>query len=616
MATPGARSQPAPPAADCAEQTADLTNLPAELFETIVAFLSLREAGRLSLASTQLWAVRSELLRGCRVSLAAMVRRWTTPRYQFYSSSSSWWTCNRHQSPRPVAERDAQALVGAALAARRPDEPPLVLLQWIICGSTLGGALQTLQALDKRWREPWPGDVEAWRRRQDCFALLLGRAVGAGRVDVLEHVLGYGDEIEMPRKRLVQTAAQLPRDNVGALPVLAQLLAARGYAVADACLALSWAARSGHLEMVVWLIEYFALAPPDLRWECNSALRGACAEGHLDVLAYLVEGCGLGADDARAAHHEAVITACANGHLDVLKYLVGTVGLTRADMHTDGSFALRWACERQHGAVVRFLLHDPRVGWCGWGVERDGDVAEAERLAILQAVCEQNDPVLMDDVADALALTSEHVRARNNLALQQACRHDRLAAARWLARRFGLGRADARACQNLAVRGTRSLPVLRFLVEGMGLCAADLRAADNELLVWVCRHGTLAMLKYMLSPACGLGDSDLVNNDSEPLRAMASNYAASAGMLGLVLARTGITAEHLRQGSTRVLNLLVLLHRPLPTIVKVLERLGPTPADLEHLAESIGVFRIGEKATLDHLEQHYGLPLKGGPRRY
>ena len=138
--------------------------------------------------------------------------------------------------------------------------------------------------------------------------LALGRAAGAGRIDVVRTLLGRGADLR-------------------------------------ACnYALMWAAKAGHLAIVELLLGRGANVHT---WD-DAALRGAAAAGHVDVVALLL---GLGAH-VHARFDEALRGAAAAGHAHVVELLLAS----DADVHARGDEALQEAARYGHGAVVELLL--------------------------------------------------------------------------------------------------------------------------------------------------------------------------------------------------------------------------------------------------------------------
>jgi ankyrin repeat protein len=104
------------------------------------------------------------------------------------------------------------------------------------------------------------------------------------------------------------------------------------------------ACKLGLLPIVKDLVEIYEL---DVRASDNYALSAAARSGHLEVVEYLV---GKGAD-VRASDDWALCGAAENGHLEVVKYLVSQ----GVDVRTMSNYALRWARICNHNHVVDYI---------------------------------------------------------------------------------------------------------------------------------------------------------------------------------------------------------------------------------------------------------------------
>jgi len=115
------------------------------------------------------------------------------------------------------------------------------------------------------------------------------------------------------------------------------------------------AARYGHLPVVQFLAEHWALTAEDARTCDNDALWMSCANGHLPVVQSLAEHWGLTAEDARANDNYALRRNCWWGHLVVVQSLAEHWGLTAEDARACDNDALRMSCANGHLPVVQLL---------------------------------------------------------------------------------------------------------------------------------------------------------------------------------------------------------------------------------------------------------------------
>ena len=121
------------------------------------------------------------------------------------------------------------------------------------------------------------------------------------------------------------------------------------------------ASRSGHLEIVKYLVEECEVDP---RGEDDWAILSACASGHLNIVKYLVEKCGL---NARAQGDCAVRWACDCGHLNIVKYLVEKCG---SNARYNNDLAVRLTSIHGHLELVKYLVEK-----CGADARAQNDCA-------------------------------------------------------------------------------------------------------------------------------------------------------------------------------------------------------------------------------------------------
>ena len=136
--------------------------------------------------------------------------------------------------------------------------------------------------------------------------------------------------------------------------------------------ALRWASKNGHLEIVKYLVEQGADIHTQI--DVNDALIKAILNGHLEVVRYLIEH---GAD-IHAQNDSALRWASHNGHLEVVKHLVEH----GADVHAEDDHALRLASEHGHLDIVKYLTeHGADVH-----AENDDALKEAREWGHLEVV--------------------------------------------------------------------------------------------------------------------------------------------------------------------------------------------------------------------------------------
>ena len=151
--------------------------------------------------------------------------------------------------------------------------------------------------------------------------------------------------------------------------------------------AIAQAAKGGHLDVIIWLIEFFALRPnragfyvlcgscpygllavaqwaanrfnpetADVRGNNNHILRAVCQEGYLLVAQWLVDRFGLTVEDARADQDAAFRHACAFGHLEVAQWLSNRFPIPAADIPNTFNLSFWHSCVRGHLSVARWLV--------------------------------------------------------------------------------------------------------------------------------------------------------------------------------------------------------------------------------------------------------------------
>ena len=165
------------------------------------------------------------------------------------------------------------------------------------------------------------------------------------------------------------------------------------------------------------------------------------------------------------------------------------------------------ACRSGNLDVVNWLFW-----WLGYGA---GDVRDAH---LLQA-CEKG-LVVAWWLAARFGLTDADARAVDNTALRHACEYGQHEYVMWLTGHFGLTAADARAMDNYALRHACAgghLVVAQWLADMYDLAAADARAANNHALRAACAGGHLATAQW-LADHFGLGPADARSGDIEALR--------------------------------------------------------------------------------------------------
>jgi HAD superfamily phosphatase (TIGR01681 family) len=208
----------------------------------------------------------------------------------------------------------------------------------------------------------------------------------------------------------------------GDLPTLQRLAASAGWQPAFAAdkhgnTALMWAAGSGHLEVVRWLLESMGVAVDSANKDGRTALMWSCKNCHREVVRYLLaEGSAdvtlrmkddsnafdwavLGGDEPTmemlAAHPKvdiaalnkfgcaAVQWAAAAGNVSTCRWLQAK-GIDLSHVNTARHGAIVKAAWKGHVACLRWLLHDPDGPKLTWQLQmRDLDgrtVAELARM--------------------------------------------------------------------------------------------------------------------------------------------------------------------------------------------------------------------------------------------
>jgi hypothetical protein len=122
-------------------------------------------------------------------------------------------------------------------------------------------------------------------------------------------------------------------------------------------------------------------------------------------------------------------------------------------------------------------------------------------------------------LADRFALTAADARADVNEALREACANGHLGMATWLADRFALTSADARSADNYALRWACAgghLGVATWLADRFALAVEDARANHNWALRGACAHGHLATVTWLFG-RFGLTAADACAGNCEAL---------------------------------------------------------------------------------------------------
>lgn len=241
---------------------------------------------------------------------------------------------------------------------------------------------------------------------------------------------------------------------------------------------LTIVAAKGHLHVLKFLKDAFALTADHARIYDNSALRSAASNGHLHVLQFLKEGFGLTLDDARADDNEALQLAARNGHLHVVQFLKEGFGLTSEDARARKNWALQGAAASGELHVVQFLKD---------AFELTPDDARDDDNYALQCAAANGHLAVVQFMKDAFGLTAADARADNNWALIEAAANGHLDVLRFLKNDFGLTSADACAKYNKALRMATARGhwhVVKFLQEDFGINMDSLPIYCQRKLYW------------------------------------------------------------------------------------------------------------------------------------
>lgn len=252
----------------------------------------------------------------------------------------------------------------------------------------------------------------------------------------------------------------------------------------------------------------------------------------------------------------AFLAACVANRVDEARRLADEVGLVEAD----AALPLKAACAGGCPDVLRWLTarleyapNGPRV------------------ITLFRHVCRGGDRATAMQLADQFGINAGVVRADNNAALQAACAVGHLEFVWWLAGRFGLTAADARACRALYTACANGcLSVAMWLTDRFGLVPADtagaldaacsnghLRVATwlaswldvrsslgstdvDALLVTACGHGHLGVARWL---ACRYG-ADGRAFDNAALRAACGR--GHLGVVGWLVGRYSLTDADVR----------------------------------------------------------------------
>jgi hypothetical protein len=221
-------------------------------------------------------------------------------------------------------------------------------------------------------------------------------------------------------------------------------------------------------------------------------LRRACAGGRLGVARIWsrtefakqwIATFRVTRDTVRADRAAAFVGACAGGHLDVAEWLAATFGLSGPAGCTAGerNVALRAACAAGRSLTARWLVD-------AFGMTAD-DARGADEAPLGRFV-EAAAPLGRFD-ADERAEAWPALDAVP--AFAAACAGGHLDVAEWLAARFALNAADARASDGAAFRlacAGGHLAVAKWLAARFALSAADAR---GDAFVGACAGGHLSV---------------------------------------------------------------------------------------------------------------------------
>ncbi|KAJ3193525.1 hypothetical protein HDU82_002783 [Entophlyctis luteolus] len=272
-----------------------------------------------------------------------------------------------------------------------------------------------------------------------------------------------------------------------------------------------WAARSGHLMVVKWLLENCPLVDPAA--DDNYAIKTAAEANHIEVVRFLLKDPRC---DPAAEENCALEYACENGLTDVVKLLLADA---RTSPGMNGNHCFIFACRGGFIEIVRILMADPRVDVAydnNFGLEwacKYGHADVAKLLLSDSRIILENDATFFfspcenghRDVVEVLL--AEPRITPDNLALQLACENGHTdVVALLLADR----RADPGDEENLPIRVAAQnghTSVLKLLLEDT---RCDPASTSNEALYLACENGHAEAVKLLLGdPRCSpLGVED------------------------------------------------------------------------------------------------------------
>jgi ankyrin repeat protein len=260
--------------------------------------------------------------------------------------------------------------------------------------------------------------------------------------------------------------------------------------------ALVSAATSGHLHVVKWLLQYGGASIKKANNELQSGiLIGAVQGGHLPTVQWLLRYGGVSIKERERIYGDtALMLAARNGHLHVVKWLLQYGGASIKEVNSYGKSALLLAAEYGSLPLVQWLLQH--------GGASIKEVDSYGRSALLLAAEHGYLPVVQWLLQHGGASIKE-VNSYGKSALLLAAKHGHLPMVQWLLQHGGASIKEicddeyANTALLLAVQGGH-LPVVQWLLQHGGASIKEVDKFGNTALLKAAIYGHLSMLQWLL----------------------------------------------------------------------------------------------------------------------